>query len=121
MKGEITLLHLLQIQRNLQLRIEEQGRRLQIMIEKQCKSGIESGKDSSSSLEKPSTQEEAELVRTSPEGELASQGCDHKTENDIASSSEKVGETRKSPQGDESSIAGTSDASPPSKRAKMDN
>lgn len=115
-----TRLHLLQIQRNLQLRIEEQGRRLQMMIERQCKSGIESGKDSSSSLEKPSTQV-TELVRTSPEGELASQGCDHKTEDDIASSSEKVGETRKSPQGDESSIAGTSDASPPSKRAKMDN
>lgn len=95
-----------------------------MMIERQCKSGIESGKNSYSSLEKPATQV-AEPVRTSPEGDLASQGCDHKTEEDmanaVASSTEKVGETRKSPQCDESSVAGTSDASPPSKRAKMDN
>lgn len=31
----------MQIQRNLQLRLEEQGRHLQMMFEKQCKSGID--------------------------------------------------------------------------------
>ncbi|ESW34583.1 hypothetical protein PHAVU_001G163900 [Phaseolus vulgaris] len=44
----------LEIQRNLQLRIEEQGRYLQMMFEKQCKSGIETFKASSSAVESPS-------------------------------------------------------------------
>ncbi|KAK7245326.1 hypothetical protein RIF29_40166 [Crotalaria pallida] len=44
----------LEIQRNLQLRIEEQGRYLQMMFEKQCKSGIEPFKASSSAIESPS-------------------------------------------------------------------
>lgn len=44
-----------QIQRNLQLRIEEQGRHLQMMFEKQCKSGIDVVKAASSALENPST------------------------------------------------------------------
>ncbi|KAK7396454.1 hypothetical protein VNO78_17476 [Psophocarpus tetragonolobus] len=44
----------LEIQRNLQLRIEEQGRCLQMMFEKQCKSGIETFKASSSAIESPS-------------------------------------------------------------------
>ncbi|KAL2321084.1 hypothetical protein Fmac_030053 [Flemingia macrophylla] len=44
----------LEIQRNLQLRIEEQGRYLQMMFEKQCKSGIETFKASSSAIESPS-------------------------------------------------------------------
>ncbi|CAJ1968222.1 unnamed protein product [Sphenostylis stenocarpa] len=42
------------IQRNLQLRIEEQGRYLQMMFEKQCKSGTETLKASSSTIETPS-------------------------------------------------------------------
>ncbi|ESW16852.1 hypothetical protein PHAVU_007G190100 [Phaseolus vulgaris] len=41
----------LEIQRNLQLRIEEQGRYLQMMFEKQCKSGTETLKASSSTIE----------------------------------------------------------------------
>ncbi|QCE06745.1 protein PHOSPHATE STARVATION RESPONSE 1-like [Vigna unguiculata] len=41
----------LEIQRNLQLRIEEQGRYLQMMFEKQCKSGSEALKASSSTIE----------------------------------------------------------------------
>ncbi|WVZ08526.1 hypothetical protein V8G54_021872 [Vigna mungo] len=44
----------LEIQRNLQLRIEEQGRYLQMMFEKQCKSGIETFKASSSAGDSPS-------------------------------------------------------------------
>ncbi|AES61691.1 myb-CC type transfactor, lheqle motif protein [Medicago truncatula] len=44
--------HKLTIQRNLQLRIEEQGRYLQMMFEKQCKSGVEPFKASSSAIEK---------------------------------------------------------------------
>ncbi|KAF1878749.1 hypothetical protein Lal_00047421 [Lupinus albus] len=42
------------IQRNLQLRIEEQGRCLQMMFEKQCKPGIETFKASSSIIDNPS-------------------------------------------------------------------
>lgn len=41
----------LEIQRNLQLRIEEQGRYLQMMFEKQCKSGINNLKPSSSTID----------------------------------------------------------------------
>ncbi|CAA0823942.1 phosphate starvation response 1 [Striga hermonthica] len=41
----------LEIQRNLQLRIEEQGRYLQMMFEKQCKSGIDLVKGSTSNNE----------------------------------------------------------------------
>ncbi|KAJ9543597.1 hypothetical protein OSB04_023304 [Centaurea solstitialis] len=41
----------LEIQRNLQLRIEEQGRYLQMMFEKQCKSGTDKFKASSSTTE----------------------------------------------------------------------
>lgn len=55
----------LEIQRNLQLRIEEQGRYLQMMFEKQCKSGIDLLKGSSSASEKPST-ELTEPVQSSP-------------------------------------------------------
>lgn len=38
----------LQIQRNLQMRIEEQGKYLQMIFEKQCKFGIDNLKSSSS-------------------------------------------------------------------------
>ncbi|PQQ17576.1 protein PHOSPHATE STARVATION RESPONSE 1 isoform X1 [Prunus yedoensis var. nudiflora] len=43
----------LEIQRNLQLRIEEQGKYLQMMFEKQCKTGIDTLKASSSNLDDP--------------------------------------------------------------------
>lgn len=43
----------LEIQRNLQLRIEEQGRYLQMIFEKQCKSGIDKLKASSSNSSPP--------------------------------------------------------------------
>jgi hypothetical protein len=122
------MLHLclLQIQRNLQLRIEEQGRYLQMMIEKQCKSGIDLPKGPSSTSESPSMQV-AEPVQNSPaKGHLASQGSDRKTEDDLVmSSTEKVVERQKSPQNEvlenlEANVAGTSNSSPPSKRAKRD-
>ena len=57
---------LLQIQRNLQLRIEEQGRCLQMMFEKQCQSGMEKLKTSSSSLENPSAVS-TDAIQDSPE------------------------------------------------------
>jgi hypothetical protein len=41
----------LQVQRNLQLRIEEQGKCLQIMIEQQCKPGADKVLDASTSAE----------------------------------------------------------------------
>lgn len=44
----------MQIQRNLQLRIEEQGRYLQKMFEMQCKSGGELLKATTSNLNDPS-------------------------------------------------------------------
>ncbi|KAH7517435.1 protein PHOSPHATE STARVATION RESPONSE 1 isoform X2 [Ziziphus jujuba] len=63
----------LEIQRNLQLRIEEQGRYLQMMFEKQCKSGIDKLKASSSGLDNPTTI----LVQDSPEkGEMDASKAD---------------------------------------------
>lgn len=47
---------LLQIQRNLQLRIEEQGRYLQMMFEKQRMAGVDMLQASSSNAENPTTQ-----------------------------------------------------------------
>lgn len=100
-----------------------------MMIEKQCKSGIDLPKGSSSTSDGPSTQV-AEPVQNSPaKGHLASQGSDHKTEDDmvkaVTSSTEKVVERQKSPQNEvlenlEANVAGTSNSSPPSKRAKRD-
>ncbi|KAI3990807.1 hypothetical protein MKX01_011715 [Papaver californicum] len=55
----------LEIQRNLQLRIEEQGRYLQMMFEKQCKSGTEKLKASSSNLGDPSALS-SDQVQNSP-------------------------------------------------------
>ncbi|XP_022032989.1 protein PHOSPHATE STARVATION RESPONSE 1-like [Helianthus annuus] len=47
----------LEIQKNLQMRIEEQGRYLQMMIfEKQCKFGIDAFQPASSTLEKSETE-----------------------------------------------------------------
>ncbi|RZC88668.1 hypothetical protein C5167_016531 [Papaver somniferum] len=61
---------LLQIQRNLQLRIEEQGRYLQMMFEKQCKSGTEKLKASSSNLDDPSALS-LDQVQNSPSKDAA--------------------------------------------------
>ncbi|KAF4358224.1 hypothetical protein F8388_009507 [Cannabis sativa] len=71
----------LEIQRNLQLRIEEQGRYLQMMFEKQCKSGMDKLKASSSSLENPSPDA---IPDSSLKGELEASGKDNdgKTKSD---------------------------------------
>jgi hypothetical protein len=47
-ESELSIIFLLQIQRKLQLRIEEQGKYLQMMLEKQCKSSTEKVQDPSS-------------------------------------------------------------------------
>ncbi|XP_026435764.1 protein PHOSPHATE STARVATION RESPONSE 1-like [Papaver somniferum] len=60
----------LEIQRNLQLRIEEQGRYLQMMFEKQCKSGTEKLKASSSNLDDPSALS-LDQVQNSPSKDAA--------------------------------------------------
>ncbi|XP_062079809.1 protein PHOSPHATE STARVATION RESPONSE 1 [Humulus lupulus] len=73
----------LEIQRNLQLRIEEQGRYLQMMFEKQCKSGLDKMKASSSSLENPSPASLEATPDSPPKGELEASGKDHgKTKTD---------------------------------------
>ncbi|MFS7914191.1 putative MYB-CC type transcription factor, LHEQLE-containing domain-containing protein [Helianthus anomalus] len=55
-----TLLHehpsFMQIQKNIQMRIEEQGRYLQMIFEKQCKFGIDAFQPASSTLEKSETE-----------------------------------------------------------------
>lgn len=56
----------LEIQRNLQLRIEEQGRYLQVMFEKQCKSGINNFKASSSTIDPPTETAPDSPAKTEP-------------------------------------------------------
>lgn len=66
-----------QIQRNLQLRIEEQGRYLQKMFEKQCKTGVDKLKTSATTLENPSTPS-LDTVQESPaKSELDASQVDH--------------------------------------------
>ncbi|XP_050205897.1 protein PHOSPHATE STARVATION RESPONSE 1 isoform X2 [Mercurialis annua] len=69
----------LEIQRNLQLRIEEQGRYLQMMFEKQCKSGPDMMKASSSASENPSTLT-CDSVKDSPaKSKMDASQADHKS------------------------------------------
>ncbi|RDX61263.1 Protein PHOSPHATE STARVATION RESPONSE 1, partial [Mucuna pruriens] len=67
----------LEIQRNLQLRIEEQGRYLQMMFEKQCKSGTETFKASSSVIESPSGVSSDPMKDSPAKTELETVKVDH--------------------------------------------
>lgn len=67
----------LEIQRNLQLRIEEQGRYLQMMFEKQCKSGVEPFKASSSAIENPSGVSSDTMKDSPTKNELEASKMDH--------------------------------------------
>lgn len=67
----------LQIQRNLQLRIEEQGKYLQMMFEKQCKSGVDKLNASSSSLDDPSAQPSDAMEISPDKSELEPSKVDH--------------------------------------------
>ncbi|CDP03784.1 unnamed protein product [Coffea canephora] len=107
----------LEIQRNLQLRIEEQGRYLQMMFEKQCKSGLDLLKGSSSNLENPLTDLTEPVLKSPDKSNLGvSEGNDHKMD--------EVGEKQKSPENEvpENLEATATDTpnSPPPKRAKLD-
>ncbi|KAK7284147.1 hypothetical protein RJT34_18887 [Clitoria ternatea] len=83
----------LEIQRNLQLRIEEQGRYLQMMFEKQCKSGIETFKASSSAIDSPSSDAKKD---SSAKTELEASKVDHcKSGPDQANGSTTVESTLK--------------------------
>ncbi|GFP82951.1 protein phr1-like 1 [Phtheirospermum japonicum] len=93
----------LEIQRNLQLRIEEQGRYLQMMFEKQCKSGVDLVKGSSSTAEIQST-----------DNNLLKDGDKKETENEVAEKQKAV-----ELENPETSVGGKTD-SPPAKRAKVD-
>ncbi|KAJ7977189.1 protein PHR1-LIKE 1-like [Quillaja saponaria] len=77
----------LEIQRNLQLRIEEQGRYLQMMFEKQCNSGIDKLKASSSTSKKASPSAgSSDAIKDAPaKSEVETAQVDHcKTGNDQA-------------------------------------
>lgn len=127
----------LEIQRNLQLRIEEQGRYLQVMFEKQCKSGFDKLKASSSSVENPSDQSTDAGQESPKESKKEASQTDDKGETKIddpfntsptpEESSRKLGEKQKSlPETEtkasekhEPDIVSTS-SSQLSKRAKLD-
>ncbi|XP_027350545.1 protein PHOSPHATE STARVATION RESPONSE 1-like isoform X2 [Abrus precatorius] len=84
----------LEIQRNLQLRIEEQGRYLQMMFEKQCKSGIETFKASSSAIDSPSAVSSDAMKDSPAKTELDASKVDHyKPGSDQANDSITVEET----------------------------
>ncbi|XP_057963970.1 protein PHOSPHATE STARVATION RESPONSE 1 isoform X2 [Malania oleifera] len=120
----------LEIQRNLQLRIEEQGRYLQMMFEKQCKSGIDKLKASSSTLESPSASPDAMQSSPAKNEREASQGDQGKTEipSDVNRaleeiSSEKAGGKQKACEAEASTnleLDICKSSSPPSKRARAD-
>lgn len=86
----IYIFYFLQIQRNLQLRIEEQGRCLQMLFEKQCKSGIDKLKASSADLDNPC----ALSFHDSPEkGEMDASKADHgKTGSDLVNTTKPTAE-----------------------------
>jgi hypothetical protein len=108
-----------QIQRNLQLRIEEQGRCLQMMFEKQCKSGIDKLKASAPS---------SDAVPDSPDkSELEDSQVDHgKTVTDPGSANTRMEERSpeqkapeaKAPQNSEPDACESN--SQPSKRPRKD-
>ncbi|KAL2540693.1 phosphate starvation response 1 [Abeliophyllum distichum] len=118
----------LEIQRNLQLRIEEQGRYLQMMFEKQCKSGTELLKGTSSTIEN-SIKELSGAAQNSPaKDDPAVQAGISKTGGDPSNlstasgeNSQVMGEKFKAPETQvlENSEANVDGTSPSSKRAKL--
>lgn len=104
----------LEIQRNLQLRIEEQGRYLQMMFEKQCKSGVDRPKLSSTQHETS-----AQTSETMDQAETESNAMDVKQ----TESSLQLGGKQKMPEANalndqKLNIEGGS-VSPPTKRTKI--
>ncbi|GER24954.1 homeodomain-like superfamily protein [Striga asiatica] len=104
----------LEIQRNLQLRIEEQGRYLQMMFEKQCKSGIDLVKGSSSNNEN--------------RDELLENADGNVKPNEAANEAKTQGETSQLEAGKEKSVElenpeasfGVTSEVQPTKRARVD-
>ncbi|KAK6164422.1 hypothetical protein DH2020_001286 [Rehmannia glutinosa] len=115
----------LEIQRNLQLRIEEQGRYLQMMFEKQCKSGVDLLKGSSSASENPSKESTDDKVQNSSAKDNLVLDADKKeTKGETAKTSGETSllaaEKQKAVlENSEASVGGKSDL-PPTKRAKVD-
>ncbi|KAK9281945.1 hypothetical protein L1049_004854 [Liquidambar formosana] len=121
----------LEIQRKLQLRIEEQGRYLQMMFEKQCNSGTDKLKASSSTLESPSALSMDALQNSPDKSELeASQADSGKTGSDPVTASStleinlrKLGEKQKAPETEASEKLEPDvcvSSSQPTKRARED-
>nr|XP_043609175.1 protein PHOSPHATE STARVATION RESPONSE 1 [Erigeron canadensis]XP_043609176.1 protein PHOSPHATE STARVATION RESPONSE 1 [Erigeron canadensis] len=94
----------LEIQRNLQLRIEEQGRYLQMMFEKQCKSGMDKFKASSSTLD---------LINENPISPAKTELTSLQANPDDLGLDPVIGQSEEGP-----SMSGPSD-SQPTKRAKL--
>ncbi|KAL2556401.1 phosphate starvation response 1 [Forsythia ovata] len=118
----------LEIQRNLQLRIEEQGRHLQTMFEKQCKSGMDLLKGTSSATDNP-LKEFKDAEGDAPFKDDSGVPVDNserggKLANVTAGENRQdVGEKHKAHETEvvgncEANVAGTSNL-PPSKRAKV--
>ncbi|CAK9162182.1 unnamed protein product [Ilex paraguariensis] len=119
------------IQRNLQLRIEEQGRCLQMMFEKQCKSGVDLFKASSPPLDNPRAQLTDSAQNSPTKNEPGpSQEDHHETGNDPVNTitvsedgcqkltgKQKVPGTKPSDDVEANVVGATN--SPPSKRAKV--
>ncbi|XP_038718074.1 protein PHOSPHATE STARVATION RESPONSE 1-like isoform X1 [Tripterygium wilfordii] len=118
----------LEIQRNLQLRIEEQGRCLQMMFEKQCKSGIDKLKASSSALENSSAPSSDAIQDSPAKDELGASHVETGTDGVKANSTpeksfQDLGGKQKAPQsenpdGHEPNVSESS--SQPSKRPRTD-
>ncbi|KAL1539636.1 protein PHOSPHATE STARVATION RESPONSE 1-like isoform X1 [Salvia divinorum] len=105
----------LEIQRNLQLRIEEQGKYLQMMFEKQCKSGTDLLKGSSSSSEnalKELKDVQNSLAKDSSAVEAENKVSEGEPAKKTGETSQVAGEKQKTPEGVPSS--------PPTKRKKVD-
>ncbi|CAI9774392.1 unnamed protein product [Fraxinus pennsylvanica] len=118
----------LEIQRNLQLRIEEQGRYLQMMFEKQCKSGADLLKGTSSTIENSITELTGAAQSSPGKDDSGLQAGISKTGGDQSNLSIASGENSKAIEEKfkalETQVFGNSEAnidgtSPSSKRAKV--
>lgn len=109
------LLFFLQIQRNLQLRIEEQGRYLQMMFEQQRKQATETLKGASSTSEEPLKGTKEAVQNSSSKDQLGIEAGDDETRNLLITPGEKMKSPVQYPEGNV--VDGTSN-SPPTKRAK---